>query len=102
MCNLPRVSRRPATLADVPRLIELLIHPERRLPDPEPARVDLRRVILVGTAVWLGALVIECVRWANAADGAARGVAICVAGVALGAYGLAWVRRHPQASRSAE
>ena len=78
------------------------MHPERRLPDPEPARVDLRRVILVGTAVWLVALVIECVRWANAVDGAARGVAICVAGIALGAYGLVWVRWHPQASRSAE
>ena len=94
--------RRPASLADVRRLIELLMHPERRLPDPEPARVDLRRVILVGTAVWLVALVIECVRWAKAVDGAARGVAICLAGIALGAYGLVWVRRHPQASRSAE
>ena len=102
MCIPPRVSRRPATLADVPRLIELLIHPERRLPDPEPARVDLRRVILIGTAVWSVALVIECIRWATATDGAARGVAICVAGIALGAYGLVWVRRHPQASRSAE
>ena len=78
------------------------MHPERRLPGPEPAPVDLRRVILVGTAVWLVALVIECVRWANAVDGAARGVAMCVAGIALGAYGLVWVRRHPQASRSAE
>jgi hypothetical protein len=86
----------------VPRLIELLIHPERRLPDPEPAKVDLRRVILIGMAVWLVALTVECVRWANGAGGASRGVAICAAGVALGLYGLDWVRRHPRASRSAE
>lgn len=102
MCNPPKVSRRPGILTGVPRLIELLLHPERRRPDPEPATVDLRRIILIGMAIWVVALTVECIRWVNGADGAPRAFAICVAGLALGGYGLVWVRRHPRASRSAE
>ena len=85
----------------MPRLIELLLHPERRRPDPEPATVDLRRIILIGMAIWLVALTVECIRWVNGADGAPRAFAICLAGLALGVFGLDWVRRHPRASRSA-
>jgi len=96
------VSRPASSLSDVSRLIELLLHPERRRADPEPARIDLRRVFLVGIAVWLLALTAECIRWAGGADGAVRGAAICVVGLALGFVGLRWDRRHPEASHSTE
>lgn len=77
----------------MPPLVSLLLHPEQRRPGPPPLRVDLRRVILVGLAAWTVALVVALVLLvAGARDG--EGVAVCLAGIALGGLGLVWERRH--------
>ena len=71
----------------------------RRLLEPSrlaPVRVDLRRVFLVGTALWLVALVV-CATLAAAGSVTARTVATCATGAALGALAVLWAqRRGPQ------
>lgn len=60
----------------------------------DPVPVDLRRVILGGTAVWAVALVVTVVL--GAVGSLPWTVAwVCVAGIALGGVGLLWARRHP-------
>ena len=61
---------------------------------PPPVAVDLRRVMLAGTAVWALALVVMLVlallgrmEWDAAW--------VCAAGAALGLIGADWARRHP-------
>jgi hypothetical protein len=77
----------------VPSLVDLLLHPEQRRPSPPPLKVDLRRVMLAGIAVWAVALVGALVLLATGAqDG--TGVAVCGAGLALGGLGLLWERRN--------
>lgn len=63
-----------------------------RIP-PEPVPVDLGRVMTVGTAVWLVALVVAVVL---ALTGTASWlpVAVCATGAALGVVGWDWARRH--------
>lgn len=77
----------------MPSLVSLLLHPDRRRPAPAPLRVDLRRVILGGMALWTLALLVALgVLLAGGASG--RHVATCAAGVVLGAVGLVWERRN--------
>jgi hypothetical protein len=67
----------------------------RRLLEPSrlaPVAVDLRRVFVVGTALWALALVVSAVLvGAGVVDG--RQVWVSGAGVALGFLALAWERR---------
>ncbi|WP_242496494.1 DUF2530 domain-containing protein [Xylanimonas protaetiae] len=69
------------------------MRPETRRPTPPPQRVDLRRIVLVGIAAWLVALVVAVVLLATGTQGW-QWVAICGAGIALGGLGLLWDRRH--------
>ena len=68
----------------------------RRSPDDAPLvpiEVDLARVMTVGIAVWLLALVVATVLWAtDTTDGIP--VAVCATGAVLGVLGWDWARRH--------
>ena len=65
-----------------------LLEPSRL--DPVP--VDLRRVFLAGTALWVLALVVCLVlEAADVATGA--NPAVCVTGITLGGLALAWEHR---------
>lgn len=78
----------------MPSLLDVLLRPETRRPDPEPVAVDLERVILVGTAVWLAVLVGAAIaRWAGVL-GATDVVWVAVVGTALGGLGILWSRRN--------
>ncbi|SIQ72711.1 Protein of unknown function [Cellulosimicrobium aquatile] len=87
--------KKPARRYDarVPSVVTLLLHPERRRPDPASWRVDLRVVILAGMALWTVALVVCAVLLATGTL-APRAVATCAVGLALGALGLGWERRN--------
>ena len=78
----------------MPKLFTVLRHPESRRPDPEPAAVDLGRVILIGTAVWACVLVGAVVARIAEVEGATRWIWVAVVGVALGGVGLLWSRRN--------
>ena len=70
-----------------------LLSPADRRPAPAPLEVDLRPVILVGTAVWAVVLVVAVV----ATIAGARGGTVCAVaavGMALGGTGLLWDRRN--------
>jgi len=60
---------------------------------PPPVQVDLARVTLVGSALWLVGLVVTLVLAATRTT-AWTPVAVCVAGLALGALGHRWAVRH--------
>jgi hypothetical protein len=79
----------------VPSVLELVLHPERRRPDPPPVRVDLRIVFSVGLAAWVVALVVTSVLARDGGDGPTEAVWTCVAGIVLGVFALVWehVRR---------
>ena len=79
--------------APVPSFVTLLLHPDRRRPDPGPWRVDLRVVILVGMGLWAVALVV-CTALLALGTIAPRAVATCGVGLVLGLLGLAWERRN--------
>ncbi len=78
----------------MPSLITVLLHPESRRPDPEPAPVDLARVILVGTCVWAAVLIGAVIARVAGVAGAISWVWVAVVGVVLGLLGLLWTRRN--------
>ena len=78
----------------MPSVLSVLLHPETRRPDPEPAAVDLARVILVGTCVWAAVLVGAVIARAAGVSGATAWLWVAVVGVALGGLGLLWSRRN--------
>ncbi|HZI97894.1 MAG TPA: DUF2530 domain-containing protein [Actinomycetales bacterium] len=66
--------------------------PEERREDPTPLRTDDRRTVLVGTAVWLALLVGTLVSRDGLVDtGRGWWTWSCLAGVALGLLGLAYL-----------
>ncbi|MFF2621985.1 DUF2530 domain-containing protein [Oerskovia jenensis] len=80
-------------------MISLLIHPERRRPNPPALRVDLRPVILVGMSLWAVALLVSVVL--VVLDRATFELpATCAAGIVLGIIGLGWERRNRSEYRS--
>lgn len=78
----------------MPSIIDILLRPESRRPDPEPVAVDLERVILVGTAVWVAVLLGAGVARLAGVTGATSVLWIAVVGTALGGLGLLWARRN--------
>ncbi|WP_372594793.1 DUF2530 domain-containing protein [Actinotalea sp.] len=69
--------------------------PRRRLLEPSrlaPVPVDLTRVFLVGTALWVVALVVFALL-ASVGDGSSRAVATCATGAGLGLLAVLWARR---------
>ncbi|MEK8227721.1 DUF2530 domain-containing protein [Oerskovia sp. M15] len=74
-------------------MISLLIHPERRRPNPPALRVDLRPVVFIGMGLWAVALVVSMVLLA-VGRATYEAPATCGAGVLLGVAGLMWERRH--------
>ncbi|QJW35880.1 DUF2530 domain-containing protein [Cellulosimicrobium protaetiae] len=77
----------------MPSSVTLLLHPDRRRPDPAPWRVDLRAVILAGMGLWAVALVVCAVLLVTGAL-PPRAVATCAVGLLLGVLGLVWERRN--------
>jgi hypothetical protein len=78
----------------VPSPFATLLHPTRTT--PPPVAIDLGRVVLAGTAVWVLALVVTGIL---ALTGAMAWdiVWVCATGVALGLLGLDWARRNKPA-----
>ena len=74
----------------MPSLIDVVLHPERGKPSPEPLPVSLRPLARFGIVVWAIAVVVS---WALWFVGQVPGTAVwtCVAGVALGVIGLRFV-----------
>jgi hypothetical protein len=74
--------------------VRLFLRAAQRRPDPPPLRTNDRAAILVGTAVWavllVGALVF---RDRLAEDGRIWWLWTAVIGLALGGYGLYYLRR---------
>lgn len=81
-------------------MISLLLHPERRRPEPPPLRVDLRPVILVGMSLWAVALIASIVLLVLG-RATFELPATCGAGIVLGIIGLGWERRNRKVYRSA-
>lgn len=82
----------------MPSLIDKLFHPTRT--PPPPVDVDLGRVMLVGTGVWVVAFVVTAVL-------AATDVAtwlpawVCATGAVLGVLGYGWARRNTARQKAA-
>jgi hypothetical protein len=80
-------------MRSLPPVLEVILRPERRRENPPPVDVDMRKVILVGLALWLGGVVVAVVLWWTGVI-TATPVWSCVAGVLLGVAGLVWERGH--------
>jgi len=74
--------------------VRVLLRPEERRPDPAPLPADDRRPVLVGTVLWLVAL-LACLLFADelAAQDRSWWTWACVAGAALGVIGLVHLQR---------
>lgn len=80
-------------MRSLPPVVEVILRPDRRRPDPPPVDVDMRKVFLVGLALWVVALVVAVVLWLVGVV-TTTPVWSCMAGVALGLVGLGWERVH--------
>ena len=78
----------------MPSLLDVLLRPQSRRPDPEPVAVDLGRVVLIGTGVWLAVLAGAVVARLTGVSGATSWIWVAVVGAALGGLGLLWSRRN--------
>ena len=65
-----------------------------RRPDPPPLETDDAKVVLFGTALWAAGLVVLLVlRFADLADVRDWWLGMCLYGIALGLFGVLYVRR---------
>jgi hypothetical protein len=76
----------------VPSLIELVLHPDRRKPAPDPVPVSLAPAFAVGSVGWLLALG-AVLMWPGFPPNGVV-VSTCLVGAVLGGLGLLWDRRH--------
>lgn len=83
----------------MPSSLSPLWHPTRTA--PPPVAVDLQRVMLVGTGVWVLALLVATVL-ALTGDVEWDAVGVCAVGAALGLLGADWARRHRPAPPAPE
>ncbi len=70
-----------------------------RHPDPEPLELDDTRVVLGGTLLWAGALVVLVVGDLAGMRVPGWWLQMCLAGIALGLLGLRFVARRKAAAR---
>jgi len=75
----------------MPAVLEVILRPDRRRPDPAPVEVDMRRVFAVGIGLWAVALAVCAVLWRVGAAGTIP-LWSCGAGLVLGLVGLLWER----------
>ena len=74
---------------------------EQRRPTPEAVPTDDRRVVTLGTGVWIVALVVCLVDYRRlVAGGDGWWVWVCVAGIGLGALGLVHLNRRRARARA--
>ena len=74
--------------------MKIYLRSSERRPDPPPLQTDDRQVVLIGTAVWTVLLVLAVIFHDRlAADGRGWWVWTPVVGIALGLYGLRYLRR---------
>jgi Protein of unknown function (DUF2530) len=74
--------------------VKIYLRSNERRPDPPPLQTDDRQVVLIGTAVWTVLLVLAVIFHDRlAADGRGWWVWTPVVGIALGLYGLRYLRR---------
>lgn len=74
--------------------MKIYLRSNERRPDPPPLQTDDRQVVLIGTAVWTVLLVLAVIFHDRlAADGRGWWVWTPVVGIALGLYGLRYLRR---------
>lgn len=66
-----------------------IFNPHARKPSPKPVRVDLRKVFIVGTCMWIVALIV-CFLLSSAQIISQRAVLVCAAGVLIGFVLLIW------------
>ena len=77
--------------------MRLYVRSADRRPDPPPLRTDDRRAVLVGMGVWAVLLVAALVFHGRlAADGRGWWVWTPVVALALGLYGLRYIRRRDE------
>ena len=77
----------------MPSLIDVVLHPERCKPSPEPLPVSLRPLVRFGIVVWAVVGVVVWGLWFFGGTVPGTAVWTCAAGVALGAIGLGMVHR---------
>ena len=75
----------------MPSPFATLLHPTRTT--PPPVAVDLERVVLAGTGIWVLAMLVTGVLAFTGAL-AWEIVGVCATGAALGLLGADWARRH--------
>ena len=75
----------------MPSLIDKLFHPTKT--PPPPVDVDLGRVMLVGTGVWVVAFVVAAVL-ALTGEASWMPAWVCATGAVFGLLGIAWARRN--------
>lgn len=73
------------------KVIQLLLYPGRRRPDPAPLALDLTGVFLVGIGAWVIALIVTWFRWLDGSVPASSAWT-CVAGILLGVIAVAWAQ----------
>ena len=74
--------------------MKIYLRSNERRPDPPPLQTDDRQVVLIGTAVWTVLLVLAVIFHDRlAADDRGWWVWTPVVGIALGLYGLRYLRR---------
>ena len=66
-------------------------------PDPQPLEIDNTRVVLIGTVLWAGALVVLLLAALFGADVHGWWLAMCACGAVLGVAGLRFVALRKQA-----
>ena len=66
-----------------------IFDPAARKPSPKPVRVDLRKVFLIGTALWTAALII-CAMLLALHVPVLRELVVCAVGVFVGIVLLIW------------
>ena len=66
-----------------------IFDPAAHRPSPKPVRIDLRKVFLIGTAVWMAALIV-CAMLLALHVPALKELVVCVAGVLVGIILLVW------------